>query len=267
MSVDLDALRRKHQELQEKSSGGGDFLDKFLRLNEGTNLVRILPPTDDTMGFFAETAIHRVEDGGNTKNIHCRAVSTPNHDSEPCPLCNFVSDLWNRHRALKLPKGEKSKFGNLASKIKATSRYYINALERESGEVKILSVGTLVFNMILNTFCDEDYGDITDVNNGHDYKIVKTMTEDGKWPRYNDSQPRPKPSALADSDKEIQEILGKSHDIHSLVKFPNFDDVQLVVAGLAAEYEISTPSTAPVEEGGDDSDYLKKMAETEKHED
>ena len=70
-----------------------------------------------------------------------------------------------------LPKEDET----LARSIKPRARYYMNALDRENGGVKILSVGVILFNKIIATILDEDYGDITDPQNGFDFKIVKTM--------------------------------------------------------------------------------------------
>ena len=72
MAIDLDALRKKHEELSNPGGSGGDFLKKFFQLKEGTNLLRILPWKDEDRQFYAETKIHRVTDeSGNVKNHHC----------------------------------------------------------------------------------------------------------------------------------------------------------------------------------------------------
>ena len=46
MAIDLDAIRRKHEEISSPAgTGGGDssFFDNFIQLLEGINVVRILP--------------------------------------------------------------------------------------------------------------------------------------------------------------------------------------------------------------------------------
>ena len=96
MAIDLDALRAKHEELNNTKKGGGnsDFLSKFLQLQEGTNTVRILPWKDDDKQFFAETKIHRIKQAdGNIKNVHCRKVH-----GESCPMCDLYFGLWKERR-------------------------------------------------------------------------------------------------------------------------------------------------------------------------
>ena len=182
MAIDLDALRKKHEELSNPggSNSGSDFLKKFFQLKEGTNLLRILPWKDDSKQFYAETKIHRVTDeNGNVKNHHCRKVH-----GEACPLCDLYYSLWKTGR---------KEYEDLARQIKPRARYYMNAVDRETGEIKILSIGVILFKKIIGAMLDEDFGDITDLENGHDFKIVKVM--EGQWPKYDQSQPRPKSEA------------------------------------------------------------------------
>jgi hypothetical protein len=163
MAIDLDALRAKHEELSGNKPAGGnaDFLSNFLQLQDGTNSVRILPGKDEDTMFYAETKIHRVPDGqGGVKNVHCRKMH-----GEPCPLCDSYYALWK----------EPNKDEDLARQIKPRSRYYMNVVDRESGDVKILSIGVILFKKIIAAMLDEDFGDITDLTTGHDFKIVKIM--------------------------------------------------------------------------------------------
>ena len=50
MAIDLEALRRKHEQLNNPQAGNNnaDFLQKFYQIPEGSNPVRILPWKDET---------------------------------------------------------------------------------------------------------------------------------------------------------------------------------------------------------------------------
>ena len=246
MAIDLDAIRRKHEEISSPAgTGGGDssFLDNFIQLQEGNNVVRILPGKDEETQFFAETKIHRVKGpDGKFRNVHCRKVH-----GEKCPLCDLYYSLW---------KTGVKEDETLARSIKPRSRYYMNVVDRETGKVKILSVGIMIFQKLLNTILDEDFGDITDLNTGHDFKIIKVM--DGEFPKYDQSQARPKPSE-AGSKAEVAEWMDSLHDVHGLVKKEEFTEVQNIAD------EISPPSLrskgyeeTPSQEGSDD-EFLEKM--------
>ena len=60
MTIDLEALARKHAQLQGNSGENQDFKDKFFQLQPGDNVVRILPSSDENKQFYAETKLHRV---------------------------------------------------------------------------------------------------------------------------------------------------------------------------------------------------------------
>ena len=242
MAIDLNALRAKHAEL---SNPGGntntDFLSKFVQLQEGTNAIRILPGKDDETLFYAETKIHRVPSGdGQTRNVHCRKIH-----GEPCPLCDMYYGLWK----------EPNKDEDLARQIKPRARYYMNVVDRDSGDVKILSIGVILFKKIIAAMLDEDFGDITDLESGHDFKIVKIM--EGQWPKYDQSSPRPK-SSEAGSKAEIAGWMESLHDIHALVKLEDYEDVKATAQSLLPSHEVAMESSQP-EEKVSDEDYLSKM--------
>tara|TARA_R110002074_G_scaffold127756_6_gene267523 strand:- start:733 stop:1473 length:741 start_codon:yes stop_codon:yes gene_type:complete len=243
MAIDLDALRAKHEELSGNKPAGGnaDFLSNFIQLQEGTNSVRILPGKDEDTMFYAETKIHRVPTGdGQVKNVHCRKMH-----GEPCPLCDAYYSLWK----------EPNKDEDLARQIKPRSRYYLNVVDRETGDVKILSIGVILFKKVIAAMLDEDFGDITDLASGHDFKIVKIM--EGQWPKYDQSQPRPK-SSEAGSKAEVATWMDSLHDIHALVKKEEYEDVKTAAIGLLPSHEGSMKNPTEAEDVSD-SDYLSKM--------
>ena len=246
MAIDLNALRLKHEQLNNPQSGNNtDFLKKFYQIPEGTNAVRILPWKDDEKEFYAETKIHRVTGpDGNVKNHHCRKIH-----GESCPMCDLYYALWKTGR---------KEDEDLARQIKPRARYYMNILDRESGEVKILSIGVILFKKIIGAMLDEDFGDITDIEAGHDFKIVKEM--DGQWPKYDQSAPRPKSSPLG-SKSEIATSMGTLHNIHELVKLEDYEDVKNAAALLTSTAVQGTVQGTSQNEAVNvpDNDYLNKL--------
>jgi hypothetical protein len=243
MPIDLDMLRQKHAELSAgPSSGNSDFLSKFMQVKEGTNVVRILPWKDDDHLFYAETKIHRVPMGeGRDRNIHCRKVQ-----GEACPVCDAYFALWN----------EPYTNEDLARKIKPRARYYLNVVDRATEEVKILSIGVILFKKIIAAMLDEDFGDITDLENGNDFKIVKVM--EGQWPRYDQSAPRPKSDA-AGNPAQVAAWMESLHDIHSLIKLEDYDDLKNVsMELLGTAPESSEPQTNEGDATSTD-DYLDQL--------
>ena len=246
MAIDLNALRMKHEQLNNPQSGNNtDFLKKFYQIPEGTNAVRILPWKDDEKEFYAETKIHRVTGpDGNVKNHHCRKIH-----GESCPMCDLYYALWKTGR---------KEDEDLARQIKPRARYYMNILDRESGEVKILSIGVILFKKIIGAMLDEDFGDITDIEAGHDFKIVKEM--EGQWPKYDQSAPRPKSSPLG-SKSEIATSMDTLHNIHELVKLEDYEDVKNAAALLTSTAVQGTVQGTSQNEAVNvpDNDYLNKL--------
>ena len=245
MAIDLEALRKKHEQLNNPAganNNNADFLQKFYQIPEGSNAVRILPWKDDEKEFYAETKIHRVpQPDGNVKNIHCRKVH-----GEKCPMCDLYYGLWKTGR---------KEDEDLARKIKPRARYYMNILDRESGDVKILSIGVILFKKIIGAMLDEDFGAITDVANGHDFKIVKEM--DGQWPKYDQSAHRPKSSELG-SASEIASVMDSLHNVHELVKLEDYEEVKKATDMLIGVSVQGTSTPEPSEEVSD-NDYLSKL--------
>jgi hypothetical protein len=268
--MNLEELRKQHEELfkqQEGGGQGGDFLNNFFKPEKGMNLIRVLPWKDSDKSFFARSAIHRITDvTGKVQNYHCRAYTA----SQPCPICELVKELWERHRALNLPPKKRSKFGNLASQIKAVERFYMNCVSKdaEDPQPKILSVGKKVFQKVFDGVFDVDLQDEADTENttvislekGNDFKLVLKVV--GGFNNYDDSGFRPKKSA-AGTKKQHAEWMESLHDIHTLVKDEEYDRgkelVQAAVATLSEPQEGSEGKSDDSDGGTSLKDYLDKM--------
>jgi len=243
--VNIEELRKKYNQINKAPGSGdsADFLKKFLMMEEGTTQVRVLPGKTEEDNFYAETGIHRIND----KNHHC-----PKVQGNECPLCDLSFKLWNT-------KDE----GNMAiaRQIKARKRFYLNAVERESGDVKILSVGIKLFSKILDCFFDDDYGDITHLETGNDFKIVKDKS--GEWPNYDKSAPKPTKSE-AGTDQEVAVWMDTLHDIHGLVKVATYEDLKTMAMEITGDDIVAqTKQVADVvtssEEGDDYLAHLKGL--------
>ena len=260
MTIDLEALRAKHAELTNPGGGGADWTEKYVQLQEGENVVRILPPTEEQAEqgkqFYAETAIHRIPKeltkDGKPKNFHCRKIH-----NEPCALCDAYYELWAKHNSLGLPQNEQSEFSKAAKAIKPRNRYYMNVIDRGANDkVKILSVGIKVFTKIIDTMIDEDYGDISDLETGHDFKVVKKQIPGQAWPAYDQSGPRPKPTKAMASKKGISEVMESMHDLSELVRLESAEEAR-ELANIFVPQEV--PQKDIVDGSASDDDYKEKL--------
>lgn len=168
MGLDIEALRKKMEELNERknrSGNGGGGRIKYWKPKQGRNVIRILPGKNGN-DFYAEARV-RYNVGPNKKR-----VVVPLDPDEACPIKDFVDALYK--------SGDKDD-EKLAKKMRATNRYLFNVIDRSVeegqegyGEVMVYECGPSVFTDILSIICDPDYGDITDPENGWDIIITKT---------------------------------------------------------------------------------------------
>jgi len=243
-------LKKLKEQYEKMNSTGGDFYEKFFQMGDGEASVRFLPWDRDDREFYAESAIHRI-DG---KNYHCPGV-----ENKECPLCKTYRSIWEKINRIGKDTAEGKRLQQVARGIKANSRFYLNAVDRRDGKVKILSAGKRLFSKILSIFIDEDYGDLTDLKSGWDFKIVREQV--AGFPNYDKSAPRPKQTP-AGSDAEIATWMEELHDIHSLIKIADYEELSLiskeimsVVSGGSSGLEDSSDN----DQEDDSDDYLKKL--------
>ena len=241
--VNIDELRKKYEQIQNAQSGGGnnDFLKKFFMMEEGTSQVRVLPSSNPDNDFYAETAIHRIDE----KNYHCPRVK-----GGACPVCDLYYKLWK----MGIDGAE-----DLARSIKPRKRYYLNVVDRRDESVKILSVGMKLFGKILDCFFDEDFGDITDLKEGWDFKIVKDTQ--GQWPNYDKSSPKPKQTE-AGTEKQTAEWMDELHDIHGLIKVAEYDDLKnmsMEMEAIITGRPTGNTSQEKTADSDEDEDYLAHL--------
>jgi len=271
--MNLNELRKKHEELLKgKTAGsGGEGGEKYLKIEAGKNTIRILPWKDDSKPFYSEAVIHRyTNEEGLIKNFYCRKTQ-----NESCPVCDFYFELWKMHKELGLAPKTKSKFGDLATKIKGTPRYYMNVVDRRHMEtksddpasaVKVLSTGQKVFKKILDGLFNTEMMDESDPENtnvislkkGNDF--VLELGKSGDFNNYDQSTFRIKKTP-AGSDREIKIWMDVLHDIHADIKIGEYDEGKKLVEYLRVS--LDTTSAAPSSPKDDDMGEKKFKKEVQ----
>jgi hypothetical protein len=240
MSLDFDELQQEAERLNEQPGGGNNeaVLEKYVIFPEGDGAVtvRLLPPAPGRK-FYQWTRTHRLqanpEDKRSARNIHCPKVLQGGKFVGECEICKYASWLWKQSEEPGRSEGEKNAFQNKYRQIKATERYYYNCIVRAQMNPKteklehnvgpkILSVGKMVHKMIVRAIIGDPemneapLGDVTDVKEGRDFKIMKRMVKGatGEYPQYNDSKFLDK-SPLGDQEK-VAKWLGELHDLTAL---------------------------------------------------
>ena len=157
MAIDLDAIRRKLNQL----SGQNSKKNIMWRPTEGEeHTVRLLSFQDNDGQPFQERWFYY--NIGNNPGL-----LAPYQFNKPDPIQELINKLRD--------DGSKESY-ELAKKLYPKMRSYAPVIVRgeEDKGVRLWSFGKMVYQSLLNIMLDEDYGDITDPLEGRDVKVVCT---------------------------------------------------------------------------------------------
>jgi hypothetical protein len=251
MAIDLNKLREKYKQIADKENNTENKLsDSFLKVANGSNMIRILPPKTEEESFMVEIPEHRFKWGSGIHYVTCFKAH-----NESCPLCDAYYKLWDMHNALGLPKGSKSKFGSRAGTIRGKPRYYMNVLNRKDNTVKIYSAPEQVFVLVMQGILGNDdlgiepLGDVTDLQAGYDFNLISTPK--GEFQSFEQSRFRATPSPLGNKS-EIASILDQRHNLQALIKNEDYEKVKLLAESLLLD--------EPVTQSKEDSGAVEKPA-------
>jgi hypothetical protein len=85
-----------------------------------------------------------------------------------------------------------------------------------------------VYQSILTIMMDPDYGDITDVEKGHDIKVTLTQ-QPGKQFWDTSIMARPKPTALSSNPDDVKKWTSNIPDVDSLNPLKSYEELEKVL--------------------------------------
>lgn len=171
--TDMDKIQKKLEEI-----GSGTFWKAL----EGKNVIRVLPPWNDKGLFYFEATLHYgLRREGKERALPCLGKGE-------CPICRGIKDLAEGSR-------EDQK---LAKRFGPRTKYYANILDRKTGKICIWGFSRTILSVLLSAMADEDdYGDITDPEDGFDVIVERSGTSlDTKY----QVRVRPKASEVGEID-------------------------------------------------------------------
>lgn len=252
MGLNLDELRMELK--RTDSPGGSGFLDNFVKMpdGEGSVTVRLLPPKKGNK-LYCVTRTHRLQQ----KNFHCLQTLVGDKWQGMCPICNYYKKLWRDSDQV---GGEQATaLQTEARSIKPIERYYYNCLVREviglNGDKqrnvgpKILSIGKQLHARILRAILGDpavdepELGDVTDSQNGRDFKIIKKLVKGGadSFPNYDQSKFMSE-SILGTAD-EAAKWMENLHELQALRQIKTYDELMHelnIFRGLETDPELSS---------------------------
>lgn len=241
--LNIEAMRQAKVRLESQGSGGSGY--GFAKLQQGKNVIRILPPKVDGGSFFSEGYVHFGLGPEGKNMVTCLKTFG---DRERCPVCEYVE---------KLQKSRDKNDQKLADRIKRKKRVYINIISRdddsENDEPKVLPIGVTVLKALLDIVCDLDFGDVTDFKEGRDITIKRTgqllNTEYSVLPKPTTS--------VATEMYSAEELEEKLADLDSLFKRLSIEELQDMIAGEESDGdEDDTPEMkGSAKSSSSESDY------------
>ena len=191
MAIDFDALKKKLGQL----SGQNRKSNITWRPEEGKdyNIRIIAMPNNDGQPFLDRWYYYGI--GGDKAG----AILSPHQFGKKDP----IQDLIN-----KLREDGSDASRELAKKLYPKMRTYAAVVVRgeEDKGVRLWSFGKMIYQDLLRLMLDEDYGDITDPENGRDIKVSVTKTP-GKQFADTKIQPRANPSPLSKDTAQAKQWL------------------------------------------------------------
>lgn len=207
MSIDLDAIKKKLNNLQNSSNRNSNIW----KPDPGKTQVRIVPFAHNTSNPFIELYFHY--------NIGKRSTLSPLSFGRPDPIVEYAEKLKST--------GDKEDW-LMGRKIEPKMRTYVPVIirGREKEGVKFWGFGKQIYQQLLEEIADPDVGDITDLKNGRDVVItVKTPEEVGK--QYAETTVRIKSvQTPATDDKDVIAKIKDQPQIEDLWEEPSYDDLK-----------------------------------------
>jgi len=207
MSVNFDALRKKLNTLQ----GQNDRSKATWKPTEGKATIRLVPWKDDPENPFIELYFHYL--GGKTQ-------LSPRTFGNPDPIAEFADKLRETN-----DKDDWSHARNFTPKLRTYAAVVVRG-EEEQG-VRFYGFGKTVYESLCGVILDSDWGDITDVESGHDIGVVYTPKDksDTNFAK-TDILVKPKETPLSKDSELVETWLKEQPDIHEIFTAPSYDELE-----------------------------------------
>jgi len=241
----VSKLREKMKEKAATAVTGG--MNEFEWAPDfGTYKIRVLPPKDENDLFYHTHCYHFIPGDPNNINnsqgryLWAKKFYNVNGKKVKCPICEAVAQWYSIGR-----KENDDQLIRVAGALKLKRNYFMNVilLDEKDPEkrYKVLvdrtnegkltrlicaAMGVPFFRDIednwvdkesMNIDEDKDYFDLIDMEEGHDFKIVKKKTGSNPWDiSYEDSFVIKKSSPLSEEDIEL---LDKRVDLKTYINY------------------------------------------------
>jgi len=207
MALDLTKIKERLGDVNRNGKGGRTA---FWRPQDGTQDIRIVPTADGDP--FKDYWFHY-----NLGDNHRGGVLCPNKNfHEHCPICEFKDQLWKDYN-----KSQDPDTSQLAKDLSPRQRFFTPVLVRgeEAEGVRVWGFGKEAYTALLQLVLNEEYGDITDVEDGTDLTLQYGKPPGATYPK-TALTPRRRTGPLCDDN-----LGGEDKCAELLESVPDFDTI------------------------------------------
>jgi len=204
--MNLDKIKAKLSSLDRK---GGGSKRPIWKPAEGDQTIRLVPYKHDPDWPFRELLFYY--------DLTNRTIISPDSFGQPDPIVEKAQELKRT--------GEKEDW-MMGNKISPKLRTYVPVIVRgeESEGVKFWGFGKKVYEGLLRTLDDPDYGDITDLENGRDVVITYTKGTDGGFAN-TDFRVKPNQTPVS-TDKSVIDSIKAMPKIEEIWEPPTYAELE-----------------------------------------
>lgn len=198
------------QEINKKKVMDAKYADTDIK--EGDTAIRILPSNDPEKHFFLKSGFHKIM--GEYYNC------PKEFKNAKCPICEYVSKLYKSQNIEDL---------ELAKELKKTKRFYYNVVVRSAEDkgVRVLTSGIKLFEKIIGACANPEIGDITDLNEGYDFKVHKRM-KDNYW-NYDLSEAARKSTPASADPAKTKAWMSSLFDLEKEVTLLSYSELKEIL--------------------------------------
>tara|TARA_Y100000034_G_scaffold132652_1_gene196152 strand:- start:368 stop:1153 length:786 start_codon:yes stop_codon:yes gene_type:complete len=235
-NIDFDAIRKK----LERLSGNTKNRSMTWRPVEGEeHTVRLLSfPDNDGQPFKERWFYYNI--GTN------RGLLAPYQFGDPDPIQELITKLRE--------EGTKESY-ELAKKLYPKMRTYAPVVVRgeEDKGVQIWGFGKMVYQTLLGLMLDEDYGDITDLVDGRDIKVVCSKQPGKRW-AMTEVRPRGKQTKLSDDHEQVKSWVSEIPNLDDMYTAKSYDELSKIINDWISDDDSDTA-------GGDESSSANESSD------
>lgn len=206
MSLDFDALRKKLNTLK----GQNNRSSALWKPPEGNSTIRILPWKDNADNPFVELYFHYL---GNKTQL------SPMTKGHPDPIAEFADKLRGT--------GDSDDW-KYAKQFSPKLRTYVPIIVRgeEKEGVRFWGFGKTVYEAIVGVMLDEDWGDITDIEKGHDVglEFIPQAKSDTNFAK-TITLVKPKETPLSKDAELVEKWLDEQPDVYEVFQEPSYEEL------------------------------------------